>query len=140
MNIQLISLQVAGGVILFLFGLQMIFGQASKLSAGEEVGHDVAAFPLAVPSIVGPESITAVVLLADNQIFSIPEQAITAAVMFGVLGIACVLMLLAGPIVRIIGKNGASLLERVMGMMLTALSVELVMNALGLARWAVRAN
>jgi multiple antibiotic resistance protein len=84
MNIQLISLQVAGGVVLFLFGLQMIFGQASNLSAGEEAGHDVAVFPLAVPSIVGPESITAVVLITDNQIFSIPEQAITAAVMFGV--------------------------------------------------------
>ena len=140
MNIKLISLQLAGGVILFLFGIQMIFGQASDVSADAEAGRDIAVFPLAVPSIVGPEAITAVVLLTDNQIFSIPTQALTAAVMLAILGITCLLMLLSEPILRIIGRSGALLLERVMGMILTALSVELVMNALGIARWAGQAN
>ncbi|MCM3904068.1 MAG: MarC family protein [Pyrinomonadaceae bacterium] len=140
MKIQLISLEVAGGIILFLFGLQMIFGQASDVSRSSEAGQDLAVFPLAVPSIVGPESITAVVLLTDNHVYSIPTQAMTAGVMVGVLAVTCVLMLPAGPILRIIGKTGAALLERVMGMILAALSVEMVMGALGVVRWAPPTN
>src|SRR5262245_4397166 len=115
MNIKLISLQLAGGIVLFLFGVQMIFGKASEVTANAEAGHDIAVFPLAVPSIVGPESITAVVLLTDNQLFSIPMQALTAAVALAILGITCLLMLLSESILRIIGKSGALLLERVMG-------------------------
>jgi multiple antibiotic resistance protein len=48
MNIQLISLQIAGGIILFLFGLQMIFGQAKAAFGQFEPGHDIAIFPLAI--------------------------------------------------------------------------------------------
>jgi len=136
MNIKLISLQLEGGIILFLFGVKMIFGQGSEVSAESEAWRDIAVFPLAVPSIVGPEAIMAVVLLTDNQVFSIPTQAVTAAIMIAILGITCLLMLLSEPILRLIGKSGAALLERVMGMILCALSVELVMNALGIARWA----
>ena len=135
MHIKLISLQLAGGIILFLFGVQMIFGQGSKIG-NPEAGHDIAVFPLAVPSIVGPEAIMAVVLLTDNHLFSIPMQAATAAVAMAILGFTCFLMLLSELILRVIGKSGASLLERVMGMILTALSVELVMDALGIAGWA----
>jgi len=136
MHIKLISLQLAGGIVLFLFGVQMIFGQASEISANPEAGHDIAVFPLAVPSIVGPEAIMAVVLLTDNQAFSIPTQVMTAVVVLVILGITCLLMLLSEPILRVIGKSGSLLLERVMGIILTALSVELVMSALGIARWA----
>jgi len=140
LHIKLVSLQLAGGIILFLFGVQMIFGQGSAASADAEAGHDMAVFPLAVPSIVGPEAIMAVVLLTDNRVFSIPTQALTAAVMIAILAITCLLMLLSEPILRVIGKSGASVLERVMGMILTALSVELVMNALGIAGWADQAK
>jgi len=106
LHIKLVSLQLAGGIILFLFG-QMIFGQGSASSANAEAGHDMAVFPLAVPSIVGPEAIMAVVLLTDNRVFSIPRQALTAAVMIAILAITCLLMLLSEPILRIIGKSGA---------------------------------
>lgn len=138
MNIKLISLQLAGGIILFLFGLQMIFGHASEVSANPEAAHDVAVFPLAVPSIVGPEAIMAVVLLTDNEIYSISSQALTAVVVLVILGITCSLMLISEVIVRVIGRSGASMLERVMGMILTALSVELVMSALNIGGWAER--
>jgi multiple antibiotic resistance protein len=138
MNIKLVSLQVAGGVILFLFGLQMVFGQAVTAYGEPEAGHDVAVFPLAVPSIVGPEAIMAVVMLTDNHLYSIPTQAMTVVVMLAVLGVTYVLMLLADSILRIIGKNGVAIVERVMGMILAALSVELVMDALGVGRWAAQ--
>ena len=77
----------------------------------------------------------AVILLTDNYTYPIFTQAVTAAITLAVLGVSFVLMLLAGPILRVIGKNGAAILVRVMGMILAALSVELVMDALGLERW-----
>lgn len=136
MGIRLISLQVAGGIILFLFGLQMIFGSTSQMTSGPaEAGHDLAVFPLAVPSIAGPGSIMAVVILTDNEHFSLVQQIITGTILLGVLVITYLLMLLAGPVLRIIGQNGSSILVRVMGILLAALSVELVMEALGAERW-----
>jgi multiple antibiotic resistance protein len=53
-----------------------------------------------------------------------------------VLAAACALMLLSGPVLRVIGANGAAILVRVMGMILAALSVELVLRALGVGKWA----
>jgi multiple antibiotic resistance protein len=136
LGIRLISLQVAGGIILFLFGLQMIFGGGAGSGPGQpEAGHDLAVFPLAVPSIAGPGAIMAAIVLTDNDLYSIPRQAITAGVLLAVLAITCALMLLSGPILRVLGHNGAAVLIRVMGMILAALSVELVMAALGIEKW-----
>src|SRR5213592_2093553 len=67
LGIHLLSFQLAGGVILFLFGLQMVFGRGVLSEhAVAEPGHDVAVFPLALPAIASPGAITAVVLLTDN--------------------------------------------------------------------------
>lgn len=76
LDIKLISFQVAGGIILFLFGLQMIFGMVAGASRQPEIGHDVAVFPLAVPSIVDPAAITVMILLTDNHLYSISMQAV----------------------------------------------------------------
>ena len=138
MGIQLISLQIAGGIILFLFGLQMIFGRMETAFIQSERGHDIAVFPLAIPSIVGPESIMVVILLTDNYLYSITTQAITAGVMLGVLAVTYIFMLLAEPLLRIIGNNGAAILERIMGIILAALSVDLIIDALaGIVQWTV---
>ena len=138
MHIQLISLQIAGGIILFLFGLQMIFGQTATAFSQSEAGHDIAVFPLAIPSIVGPESIMVVILLTDNYLYSITTQAITAGVMLSVLAVTYVLMLLAEHLLRLIGKNGAAILERIMGIILATLSVDLIVDAVvSIAQWTL---
>ncbi len=137
MGIRVLSLKVAGGIILFLFSLQMLFGSGDHASASSEKHHDLAVFPLAVPSIAGPGAIMAVILRTDNDVYTIPEQAQSAAVLLFVLALNYVLLLLSGVILRIIGQTGASILVRVMGMILAALSVEIVMNALGIGSWAV---
>jgi multiple antibiotic resistance protein len=138
MGIRLISLQIAGGIILFLFGLQMIFGRMAVTFSQPEAGHDIAVFPLAIPSIVGPETIMVVILLTDNHIHSVAAQAITAGVMLCVLAVTCILMLLAEHLLRIIGKNGAAILERIMGIILAALSVNLIIDALaGVVQWDI---
>jgi multiple antibiotic resistance protein len=71
----------------------------------------------------------AIVLLTDNHRFSIPEQAVTALVMLAVLGAALVMMLLAGPILRVIRRSGAAIVSRVMGMVLAAVAVDNVIEA-----------
>ncbi|WP_454062694.1 MarC family protein [Candidatus Nitrospira salsa] len=136
MGIRLLSLQVAGGVILFLFGLQMVFGSGvTSNQTTEEPGHDIAVFPLAVPSIATPGAILAVILLTDNHLYSIPVQATTAAILLGILAITLICMLAATPILKVIGMNGASIMVRVMGMVLAALSTEFVMEALQIPQW-----
>ncbi|MBD2076406.1 MarC family protein [Phormidium sp. FACHB-592] len=135
MQIRLISLQVAGGLILFLFALQMVFDFSHERPATPEKGHDISVFPLAVPSIAGAEAIMAVVLLTDNHVYSISSQFVTACVVVCIMSVTYGLMLLAEPILRIIGKNGAAILERVTGMILAALAVELIMEAIGVQRW-----
>ena len=135
MDIQLISLQLAGGIILFLFGLQMIFSDPEQSSGSREPGHQLAVFPLAVPSIASPGAIMAVIVLTDNHVQTLTQQAMTAGAMTAVLLITCGLMLAADRIFRVIGHNGSAIIIRVMGMILAALSVELVMSALGVQRW-----
>ncbi|MEC8010113.1 MAG: MarC family protein [Pseudomonadota bacterium] len=134
MGIRLISLQLGGGIILFLFGLQMIFG-ASQQKLKEDPDHDVAVFPLAIPGTATPGAILAVILLTDNHIYSIPTQIGTAVITLSILGITWLLLCFSEKILQIIGHAGASILTKVMGMILAALSVELVMNAIGVEQW-----
>jgi len=131
MGISLVAFQVSGGIILFLFGLQMIFGsQASTID--KEPEHDIAVFPLAIPATATPGAILAVILLTDNQSFPIPVQVGTALITLAVMLATLVLLLLSGRIIKIIGHNGASILTRIMGMILAALSAELIMSALNI--------
>ncbi|MEP7206611.1 MAG: MarC family protein [Casimicrobiaceae bacterium] len=134
MGIRLLSFQLGGGIILFLFGLQMIFGSGAPQSH-KEPEHDIAVFPLAIPATATPGAILAVILLTDNHVHPIAVQIGTALITIGVLVVTLLLLLLSDRILRIIGAGGASILTRVMGMILAALSVELVMNALGIEQW-----
>ena len=127
MGIRLVSLQVAGGIILFLFGLKMVFGTPLMQGSTQgEPGHDIAVFPLAVPSIATPGALMAVIILTDNHVYPIQVQLATTGVMLLVL-LATFLFMLA-----VIGQNGSAILVRVMGMLLAALSIELVMEALNI--------
>jgi multiple antibiotic resistance protein len=134
MGISLISFQVAGGVILFLFGLQMIFSSGIQEESGEPL-HDISVFPLAIPATASPGAILAVILITDNNVYTIQEQVVTSATMLAVLIITLVLLLFSEGIIRIIGNGGASLLTRIMGMILAALSVEFIMEAIGIGKW-----
>ena len=138
MGIRLISLQVAGGLILCIFAFQMIFGTVGQTSKGEkEAPHDVAVFPMAVPAIASPGAIMAVVVLTDNNLYPIPVQAGTVGVLLVVLMVNYGLMLGANSILRIIGRSGSAILIRVMGIILMALSVELIFDAIGVEKWLV---
>jgi multiple antibiotic resistance protein len=131
MGISLSAYQVAGGIVLFLFALQMVFDPGHHAQdADESKGQDVAVFPLAIPSIAGPAAMMAVVILTDNSQFSVVEQAETALELYAVLGLTLALMLAAVPIQRHIGDGGVSIVRRVMGLILAALAVQTVVDGI----------
>ena len=130
MQIPLPAFQAAGGLVLLLFALMMIFGeskpeQEQKLT--QDVSHselaDLAVYPLAIPSIASPGAMMAVVMLTDNHRYSVVDQVITAGVMITVLLITLFLLLSATTIQKWIGSIGAAIISRVMGLILAAVAV-----------------
>jgi multiple antibiotic resistance protein len=85
-------------------------------------GNEAAIFPLAMPSIAGPGAILTVVLLTENARVCVLEQAIIVAVMLVVLAFQMALLLGAGGIHRLIGDAGASVVSRIMGMLLATVA------------------
>ena len=134
LDIHLEAFQIAGGIVLFLFALTMIFGDSKiddekKQITGDDLGH-LAVFPLAVPSLASPGAMLAVVMLTDNHRYSASEQVFTAGAMLAVLAITLILFLLAGPIQRLIGESGASIVSRVMGLVLASVAVDNILHGL----------
>ncbi|MBY6199046.1 MarC family protein [Vibrio hangzhouensis] len=130
MQIPLPAFQAAGGLVLLLFALTMIFGESkpeeeTKLS--QEVNKnqlaDLAVYPLAIPSIASPGAMMAIVLLTDNHRQSLWDQGVTALVMLAVLIITLLLLLGATTIQKWIGNVGAAIISRVMGLILAAVAV-----------------
>jgi multiple antibiotic resistance protein len=132
MAIPLSAFQIAGGIVLFLFALSMIFGESKpeqeiKLAVS---GSETAIFPLAVPSIAGPGAMLAAVLMTENARYNFLEQAQTAAIALAVLLIVLVLMLVASWIHRFIGSSGASIVSRVMGLILASVATANVLDGI----------
>ena len=130
LGISLVSFQISGGIVLFLFALTMIFGPSkpqNEIKVGTSGDQNVAIFPLSVPSIASPGAMLAVVLLTDNHRYSLIQQFQTTLVMFLVLAITLLLLLLANPIHRLIRESGANIVSRVMGMILAAVAADNVL-------------
>lgn len=126
MEIDLAAFQIAGSVVLFLFALTMIFGEPKAAAEERDLATsdvDRSIYPLAIPSIASPGAMLAVVSLTDNSKFNIAEQAETVAQMILILAVTLVLMLLASRIIKIIGDVGASVISRVMGLILASVAV-----------------
>ena len=130
MQIPLPAFQAAGGLVLLLFALTMIFGESKpeqEQKISEEVCSkqlsDLAVYPLAIPSIASPGAMMAIVMLTDNHRYSLIDQSITAGVMVLVLVITLLLLLGATKIQKVIGNVGAAIISRVMGLILAAVAV-----------------
>ncbi len=131
-NIPLSAFQTAGGIVLLLFALSMIFGDSKPESEIKTIKNatEIAIFPIAMPSIAGPGAMLAVVLLTENSKFSIWEQFQSSLILIGVLIIVLVLLLLAGKVHKIIGDAGASIISRVMGLILSAAAVANIIDGI----------
>lgn len=128
-GVPLAVFQASGGIILFIFALDMIFGNSKPESEVQlaKNGKETAIFPLAIPSIASPGAILAVVLLTDNARHSILSQGVTALSMILVILVTYFLMRIAGRIHKKIGNAGAIIISKVMGLILASIAANAVL-------------
>jgi MarC family membrane protein len=121
------SLEVAGGVILLIIAVRMIFASGGEIYAADAKGREPLIFPLAVPLLAGPSAMATVLLLASRQ----PDRLLTwvGALTVAMLVSAAVL-LGADRIRRWIGSSMVSAIEKLMGLVLTAIAVEMILAGL----------
>lgn len=134
LGVSLTAFEIAGGVILFLFAIQMVLGESRKANdpdAARESPMQLAIYPLAIPNLAGPGSMLTVILRTDNTKVSFLEQGHTAAAVLLVLIISYVMLLSAGAITRVIGIGGANVIKRIMGMIIAAYAVNLILAGIG---------
>ena len=135
LGISLSSFRIAGGIMLFLIALEMVFekrtqrreDRAAKVSPDE--AEDVSIFPMAMPMIAGPGSIASVMLLmARND--GIERSMVVLAALGTILVLTLVALLAAGPIMRLLGAKIEAVITRLLGVLLAALAVQFVIDGL----------
>ncbi|MGE4043254.1 MAG: MarC family protein [Acetobacteraceae bacterium] len=134
LGVNLVSVQIAGGLILLILGLRMVLDEArepSRQAAGEP--EDIAVFPLAMPFIAGPGAIMSVMVLTDNDLYTLRDQAETFVALLAVLAISLVALLGARALNRLLGRTGVNVVSRVMGLILASLAVQSMLTGLRVA-------
>ena len=136
LGISLASFRIAGGIMLFLIALEMVFekrtqrreDRAAKVADDPEV-EDVSIFPMAMPMIAGPGSIASVMLLmARND--GVERTLVVLAALATILLLTLVALLLAAPLMRLLGTKIEAVITRLLGVLLAALAVQFVMDGL----------
>lgn len=132
-GISMPAFQIAGGLLLFLTALDMLFDRRAQRRAdhADEGGlpaDDPSVFPLAMPLIAGPGAMATMVLLISETGRSAQGVALVTAVMLAVIAVAFVLFLSASLLERLLRRTGTMVLTRLFGLLLAALSVQFVLN------------
>jgi multiple antibiotic resistance protein len=135
LGIGIPAFRIAGGILLFLLSLDMIFASPTGLRSRtvreqEEISyeHDISVFPLAIPLLAGPGAITTVLLYTGER--STLELAAFMAVLLVVLFLTLASLILAPRIMRLFGETGSNVLTRVLGVLLAALAVQFVLDGI----------
>ncbi|MCK0166083.1 MarC family protein [Jannaschia sp. S6380] len=130
LGISMPAFRIAGGLLLFLTALEMLFEkrQPKREGRAEEPTSDPSVFPLGLPLIAGPGAIATMILLTDGAAPLGTAQAI--GVMLTVIGVVFVLFMLATPMERLLKPTGINVVTRLLGMLLAALSVQFVLDGL----------
>lgn len=131
-EVPVTAFQIAGGLVLLLFALSMIFGESKP---DEEIklidnAMEKAVYPLAIPSIASPGAMLGAVLLTKNDSMSIFSQAQTAVVMLLVLVVVYIFLRLANWLFQFIGSGGASIISRVMGIILASVATNSILEGI----------
>ncbi len=132
MHIGIPAFRIAGAAILFVFALQMIFSGHHQGGPAEttRTPGEIAVFPVAMPSIATPGALLAVVLLTDNNRYTLAEQSVTAGLLVGVLIVVLAALLLAARIQRYLGTAGIMVVTQIMGLVLASLSVQQMLDGI----------
>jgi multiple antibiotic resistance protein len=135
LGIGLPAFRIAGGLLLFLLSLDMVFARPSGMRSRsvreqeeESYQQDISVFPLAIPLLAGPGAITTVLLFTGGS--SAGQVALFMAVLFVILLLTLSSLLLAPRVMRLFGETGADVLSRVLGVLLAALAVQFVIDGL----------
>ncbi len=130
-GISMAAFRVAGGALLFLTALDMLFERRTKRREGqaEEDRPDPSVFPLAIPLVAGPGAIATVILLSGQRP-GLEGLAMVVGVMLAVLCMVLAMFLLSGVLERLLGKTGINVVTRLLGMLLAALAVQFILDGL----------
>jgi MarC family membrane protein len=121
------SLEVAGGVILLIIAMKMIFASGGELYAGDGSSREPLIFPLAVPLLAGPSAMATVLLLASRQ----PDRLLHwVAALTVAMAVSAAVLLAADRIRKWIGHSMVSAIEKLMGLVLTAIAIEMILAGL----------
>jgi multiple antibiotic resistance protein len=136
LHIELNSFRIAGGIMLFLIAIDMVFEKrterreerAAKIIETPEI-EDVSVFPMAMPMIAGPGSIASVMLLmAQND--GLDRAVVILSALGAVLLLTLLALLAAGPIMKAVGQKTEAVITRLLGVLLGALAAQFVIDGL----------
>ena len=137
LHIELDSFRIAGGIMVFLIALDMVFEKRTRRreERAERILHDhpspevedISVFPMAMPMIAGPGSIATIMLLMGRA-KGLDESLTILAALGTVMGLTLVALLAAGPLLRLFGDRAEAVLTRLLGVVLAALAAQFVIN------------
>ena len=137
LGISLPAFRIAGGVLLFLVSVDMVFARQSGIrsvtnieSREAEFRSDVAVFPLGVPLIAGPGAITSVLLLMGQARGEIERQALVLVLLLAMLAFSLLLLLVGSRLMDRLGVTGINVIGRISGIILAALAVQYIIDGL----------
>jgi multiple antibiotic resistance protein len=136
LGISLSAFRLAGGIMLFMIALDMVFERRTERreERAEEIkgtpeAEDISVFPMAIPMIAGPGSIASIMLLSARA-EGLTEGAIVLGAMTAVILLTLVALLLAGPLMKLIGAKLEAMITRILGVILAALAAQFVIDGL----------
>ena len=141
LGISLDAFRIAGGIMVFLIALEMVFekrterreGRADEISRKAAEEHrpveDISVFPMAIPMIAGPGSIATVMLLVSRS-QGIEQSIIVIAALLAVLVLTLAALVAAGPIMRVLGPRLEAMITRVLGVLLAALAAQFIIDGI----------
>jgi len=130
------AFSIAGGVLLFLVAIDMLFGRQSgtretpREAREARLREDISVFPLAIPMIAGPGTITTIILLVDTSQGRALELTAIGIAAFVTLLAAWIAMLASLRIQKAIGTTGILVLSRVLGMLLATVAAQFILNGI----------
>ena len=135
MGITLPALKTAGGILLLLMSIDMVFARPSGMTSTTvaetseaATKNDISVFPLATPLIAGPGALGAAVLLTAETEGDLVLQVMVVAALLAVMAITLALLLIAGQLHRFLGVTGQNVITRVVGILLAALAVQFIFD------------
>ena len=129
-GISMSAFRIAGGILLFLTALDMLFERRTQRREGQqaEPDHDPSVFPLATPLIAGPGAIATMILLVGQSGPGWQGTTWVIGLLFVMMAVTFAFLLASPPLERMLGRTGVIVITRLLGMLLAALSVQFVID------------